>query len=226
MPLEFHSFGKWLAMIALTAAFAVPASADSTVYSNGPINGQVNANDITDDQIANSFTLSGTTTLTKVDFGAWNVLGDTTTSVGWAIVASNPFPTSTSPPISLATAAVTNTFQFSNSQGADVYLDSFTLSGGLTLTAGTYYLVLGDAVASTSGDVVAWDINGGPSSVFQSEFGPLTIADCVPESTLTSCSDSFTILGTPTSAVPEPSILVFLGSGLICLVGLRRRMTN
>jgi hypothetical protein len=217
MRLRLRSCVQWLAIAMLLAVFALPASAGQ-VYTNGPINGNMTGWEInTGYVVADSFTLSGSNTLTSVDFGAWNSVGDTITSIQWAITTGTPF-TGSSVTLFSGTASVSDLLTLApNSFGFNIFSDSFGLPS-LSLGAGTYYLELQGAVVP-NGDPAYWDSNDGPSTAYQNFDGLLTgFPNCN-----TSCSESFTIYGSPSSATPEPGTLTLLGSGLISLVGLRRR---
>ena len=82
-----------LAALPLTLAldFEQSALADSTLYSNGLVDGtetftQIDNNVATSD----SFTLAGASTLDTVTFGAWVSSGNTLSTVQWAI-GTTPF---------------------------------------------------------------------------------------------------------------------------------------
>lgn len=103
-------------------------------------------------------------------------------------------------------------------------MDSATFSvPSVHLGAGTYYLLLRNATASPSGYMVFWDVNNGPSQVWESSLGFLNSTSCAAEfSGGTTCSDAFEILGTTGSGTPEPAGLALAGSGLLLLCGLLR----
>src|SRR5262249_48302359 len=108
--------GGRLTKIAIAAAFGMglSASADATVlYTNGPIDGINDAWTINlGFQVADSFSLASPSTLTSVDLGIWNLSGDTTTQLDWAILSDRP----DLGPIVYAsgTASVSGVFQFTN----------------------------------------------------------------------------------------------------------------
>jgi hypothetical protein len=96
----------------------------------------------------------------------------------------------------------------------------------LSLSAGTYYLTLGNAVAGGPGDAY-WDINNGPSVAYATGCG----GTCGPysrqnvEGTGTN-SNTFQILTgvDSTSSAPEPASVALFGSGIAMLgFGVRRK---
>jgi opacity protein-like surface antigen len=210
---------KLTASAVVTAAaiflLATPAAQAQVLYDNGPINGNVDAWTVNFGfQVADSFTLGGASTLTGLNFGVWNVPGDTTSQIDWSIVTS---PTGGST-LASGTASVTSVLQFTNQYGYNIALDTIALNN-LALAAGTYWIELQNASAG-NGDPIYWDINGGPSQIWESGLGynpdPSQYAPG-----LNNASTAFQILGT--SDVPEPASLAILAAGLLGLTSFRRR---
>lgn len=198
---------KFLTIAGVAAAVLASASAASAanvVYDNGPLNGTIDAFTINFGfQVSDSFTLTSAATVTGVNFGVWSSSGDEITSVDWGIATEPATYTDT------ATATVTSGPTTVNGDGYNVGIDSFSLPN-VPLAAGTYYLVLQNAVVG-SGDPIYWDENNGPSTASEDELGNLANYD-VPGTT---GSESFQILGL--SGVPEPGAwaLMLVGFGVM-----------
>jgi len=199
-----------LPVIAASLVFGAShkAWADYTLYGNGPIDGntaawQINAGNA----VGDSFTLTSNSTITGVNFWAWNAPGETVTQIDWSI-SSAPLDTTG---YANGTSSVNSTYNFTNGYGYDINQDSFSI-GSVNLLAGTYYLNLQNAVA-TNGDPAYWDQNNGPSTASD------TLDGVVP-------SESFQVQGTVDSlAAPEPNGLVMMvvGSLIMGIYLLRRR---
>ena len=217
------------AIALLLATFAVPAPADSTLYTNGPFNGTIGSWAINSGfAVADSFTLSGNSTLTSVDFGVWRFPGDNTTTLDWAITTGTPFTVSSTTLFS-GTAAFSLGMDLGTFKGFDLNLATISL-GGVSLGAGTYYLTLQNAFGPNGGGSLFWDQNNGPSTAYdrdQDGNGFLLSGSGCTTSPGSTCSETFTINGTSTS-IPEPGALVLLGTGLAGLLGMwgRRRQAG
>ena len=194
---------------------SAPASAD-LLYDNGPINGHSAYGINFGFEVSNSFNLSSASNLTQAQIGLWTQFrGDVPISVDWSIGTDKFLSDKGS-----GTANLTNTL-INNYYGYGVFESTFPLSG--TLAAGTYWLTLRNAVSISSvvnmGEPLYWDSSNGPSQAYQNN-GVLVRSlenDLFPGSN----SESFQIHGT---AVPEPGTMLLLGSGLIGLLGIRRKI--
>jgi hypothetical protein len=210
------SFSRtFAALLCATAALAsaTHASAD-TLYTNGAVNGTSNALSINNfDTVRDTFTLTGDSTITEVDFGAWTSHGNTLETVGWEIVD----PTVTTV-YAGGNANVSATVLFTNSFNFDVDQASFDISP-LNLGPGTYVLGLYD-IGTATGGATYWDENGGPSSA---ETAPSPLAAGSPVSS----SESFQIVGTSQAVTPEPSPVagLILGGLLAGLLVWRRKVS-
>jgi hypothetical protein len=207
---------RFLTLLIAVSAIGVAAKAD-TLYSDGPIDGTYSSWTINFGfQVEDSFTLSSASTLTGATFGNWLIGGDTASSVDWAIVGSEGSQTPVCGGCS-GTASLTAGATFLNSFGYDVVDQGFSL-GSLNLGAGTYWLELQNLVTN-NGDPGFWDMNGGPSSIWENTLGDQSGANCTSGAGPGTCSDSFTIMGTTTTgATPEPGSLALLFSG-VTLIG-------
>jgi len=201
-----------LAILFLT--LALPARS-GTIYENGPINGEVDAWVINNGNfVSDTFTVSGgSSTVTGLSFGAWLYPGDTLTSAEVSITSG----------IDGGTVYFDETVAFSasgcapNQYGFNVCTETGSVNG-LTLPNGTYWLNLQNA-SVPDGDLVGWDENAGigchspgcPSQGWDSNEGPIP-------------SESFSILGSASSTIPEPGSIVLFGSGiLVGMAGILRR---
>jgi hypothetical protein len=181
----------------------VPALAD--LYSNGPINGTSSAFTINSGfAISDSFVLSSASTVTGVDFGAWTFPGDSVTSVQW-LIGTTPFANTYS-----GVAPATDTFFGTADAFYTVDSDSFS-TGSISLGAGTYYLTLQSATTVDS-DPALWDINYGPSAVYENYEG-----NVAPD------SNSFDILETTGTVTPEPGYWALLSVAIVGLIWVKRR---
>jgi hypothetical protein len=193
------------AALALSVAAMCQPAAASVLYDNGPIDGTVNALFVDNGQaIGDTFTLSSAATVTGVTFGAWTASGQAITGIDWGItnaygvVAYN------------ATAAVTDgPVLFTNGYGYDISTDSFS-AGGLSLSAGSYYLWLQNA---TGTNAAAWDVNNGPSASYFAEGGTFYGSTGYG-------SEAFQILGG--AGVPEPATWTMMLLGVGCIGGAQR----
>lgn len=159
-------------------------------------------------RVADSFTLSSTSTVTGVTFESW-INGPTSDflSVNWSIV-----PTAPDWVVTGTTATVTSVFSASISPYNFNY-SSFS-TGAIVLAAGTYYLQLDNAVA-TSPYSVLWGTNYGPSTAYL--YGL---------STPSYPSEYFQILGDAGAATPLPSTWLMMISGFVGLGFLAYRGTK
>jgi hypothetical protein len=195
---------------------ALPATAQ-VIYSDGPINGNVDAWTINFGFIqSDSFNVTSNLAypMTGASFGMWLYPGDTLTSAEMSITSNENSGTSYFDQIVIFTQGACTVNQY----GYNVCQENTAFNGPL-LNAGTYWLNLQNAVVS-SGDPVYWDENSGPSQASNNSVGTMP-------------GEAFTLLGsgsttttstsTTTTSVPEPSSLMLLGSGVLGLGALVRR---
>jgi hypothetical protein len=225
--MRIHSRAFQLTSLLIATLALTSTSRADALYNDGAPNGTYAAWNISQSpQVEDSFTLSSASTLTGVTFGNWVSVGDTASTVDWAIVGSEGSQTPVCATCSgTASLSPDGTFTLTNDPGFYGVNQLFSLPD-LSLSAGTYWLELQNEVVS-NGDLGFWDLNGGPSMIWESLLGDQSGANCAfGNNGPGSCSDSFTIIGTAAvSSAPEPGSLALLGSGLTLLapVLLRRR---
>jgi PEP-CTERM motif len=210
-----------LTLLCLTLAM-LPASAQ-VLYDDGPINGTTDAWTINFGYItSDSFTLFNNSKVGGFNFGAWELPGDTLTSVDWSIT-SQPFSGNVFGSGTAGGSNLTDQFISTNQYGYDI--DKITVTGlNVNLASGsTYWLNLQNAVVP-SGDPVYWDENSGIGCTGDNGMG-----EGCPSQAASSCfecdnipSESFDINGT-SGQTPEPSSIVLFGSGILGLAGILRR---
>ena len=207
MKLRFTSI-----VVLLGALLAAPAFASTVVYTNGPINGNVEAysfSGLYGWQTADSFVVSSAATVSSFDAGAWVSPGDTPTSVGWEILTGGPdFLGGTV--VASGSATPSNVYWGQGFGYYDIYTS--TVSGlNVSLGAGTYWLELLNGYTALNSNIF-WDVNNGSSQAYQSGTGAVA-------------SEAFTIYSGGTST-PEPGTLIMFGSGILGLAGVLRRKIN
>jgi uncharacterized repeat protein (TIGR03803 family) len=142
---------------------------DGVIYSNGPVNGTVDAWTINFGYVvSDSFPVAAGQAVGGFDFYVWAYPGDTPLTVDWSITSE---PLGGGTVYGSGTASVTSTFISSNQYGYDI--DLATVTGlNVSLGAGTYFLNLQKAVTSF-GDPLFWDENSGPSQAYTNSVGSI-----------------------------------------------------
>jgi len=196
-----------IALIAVLALAVIPAAAQ-TLYSNGPVNGTTDGWTINFGfVVSDTFTVgSGGGTVTGVDFYAWTFPGDVLENAEVAITSSEFGGTTYSDQVVNFSQSACSANQY----GYNVCLESSSGMTPVSLSGGTYWLNLENAVVN-DGDPIFWDENSGASTASENSVGTIP-------------SEAFTVNGTPnTGTTPEPSSILLLGSGALGLAGILRR---
>jgi len=221
-----------IVLLAVSAALAVvPAMAQSTIYSNGPTNGNTDAWTINFGfVVSDTFNVTSyDTQITGASFAMWlepagspapcahcTYGGDTLESAELSITSGENSGTT----YFNSTVNFTQSGCVVNNYGYDLCQESTSFNGP-TLNDGTYWLNLQNA-ETREGNPVYWDENSGPSHASENSVGTIP-------------SESFTLLGQAhtcgagadceaSQTVPEPSSIILLGSGMLGLAGVLRRM--
>jgi len=202
-------------LIVLTLLLAaVPAMAQSTLYSNGPLDDDTDAWTINSGfVVSDTFTLTSNANVNGFMFNAWVFPGDVVESVEVSLTSSEFGGTDYFDQVVNFTQSNCSV----NAYGFNVCLESGSFSGP-NLAAGTYWLNLDNAIVNT-GDPVYWDENSGegchspgcPSLASENSVGTIP-------------SESFTVLGNSgSSSIPEPATILLFGSGVVGLAKAVRR---
>jgi hypothetical protein len=179
-----------LLLAAAALLLAGEAKAD-LVYDNGPINGTIDAYNVTTFAVSDSFVLSSGTTLAEAQIGLWEQ--GTATTVDWSI-GTGAFGSD----LGSGTSALDNTATGQLSGDSfPVFESTFSLTA--TLGPGTYWLTLNNALLGPA----YWDENNGPSTAYVISTGNQI------------GSESFQLYSAPS---PEPSSLILCGLGAIGLL--------
>jgi hypothetical protein len=206
---------RLLRQVVLVSLLSVPAWS-TTLYSNGAVNGATGGLDIDQPdgrEVTDSFVISATSTVTQVsNLGLWtnSASGDSPLELSW-VISTLPDGGGTVQG-SASGEAFSSIVTFGTSGAFTVFSVSFAIPS-VTLTPGTYYLELFNALSNRNG-FVGWDENSGTSTADSNTYPTLGTP-------ITEASESFEIDGT--SAVPEPASVATLGAGLGFLAWMSRR---
>ena len=190
------------------AMLTLPAIAQATTYSNGPINGTTDAWTINNGfAVSDTFTVSSQNSIDGLVFGAWVFPGDVLRSVEVSIASAEFGGTIyTDQVVSFSQSGCSG-----NHYGFNVCTEAGTFGTVVNLAAGSYWLKLSNAVVNT-GDPIYWDENSGPSRAMDS---PRTTAiGTIPSEAFTILGEQFTCGDGPGCAqlqsqtVPEPAGLM------------------
>ena len=212
---------------------ALTASAGTTFYNDGAIDGNDNGFFITGpnfpniagsfQDISNGFVSGASGTANSLEFGEWIASGITPSSISYEL-GTSAFGTDLGT-ATVALNASNSQFLFSNSFGYDIYHVTIGINPA-TLTAGnTYWVTLSNATDAGNSGTEAWDLPNGGSG------GPATCNFRQSGTNFGDCGlggEAFTLSGnTTTTTTPEPSSIMLFGSSILGLAGvLRRKLTR
>jgi hypothetical protein len=188
---------------------AVPALADTVLYTSGVYNGTANAYniDVTKYAVSDPFTVPGASDIESLSIVYWDhSVTDVLATVDMAI-SSSALPVTGFQTLT----ATDNIFLGTNGYGYSVYQADFTFTS--IDWSGAGWLTLENACTiggcNDGNGTVLWDVNG---VTVNSEYNYSGVTNIKGE--------TFALDG---SIVPEPSSLLLLGSGLLGLAGALRR---
>lgn len=194
-----------LSLLAAACLCMSSMASASTVYDNGPDDGQQAYTINFGFAVTNSFVLASGTTVNSATFSNWLFPGETASSVDWLITTA-AFGGTT---IASGTASISQVFQGSNGFDYDVYSDTISL-GGVALAGGTTYWLELENLNVSFGDAGYWGESGGASQAFDAD-------GAIP-------SESFSLDGgNAPPPIPEPSSILLFGTGLLGAAGAARR---
>ena len=212
---------------------ALTASAGTTFFNDGGIDGNDNAFFVTGpnyinigqsyQDISNGFVSAASGTPNTLEWGEWSAGAPTSFSYE---IGTTAFGTELGSG-TVAQNAGNSTFLFNNAYGYGVYDVKVGITS-LAMTAGnTYWLSISNATDANNDGTQAWDIpnggSGGPATCNFRQSGT-NFGDCGlggESFTLgTTCGAGGLDCGPPT---PEPSSIMLFGSGILGLTGILRR---
>jgi len=200
-------------VVPLICALSAVSAAD-IVYTNGP-DGHIGGNFLTSPGAGSQeFTLATDSTLTSLTISTWTMGGGPST-LDWNISTG---PTGTGE-LDSGSSAVTNTFN-STSGNYSIYNSEASLPA-VPLSAGTYWLTL-SSNGSSNGEYVYWGVNN-PFSPANASYTCNDNCSAGGNGWINTSSQYDNVLeldgtiGSPT-AVPEPSLVLLLGSVLLGLL--------
>ena len=210
---------------------ALTGFAQTTIFSEGPIDGYDNAMLITGPDnlnfqgtvldTSNGFVAIRYGTPTQLEFGEWIATGFTPSSIDYEL-GSTAFGTNLGSG-TVAQNSGNSHFLFTNTFGWDVYDVTIPVTSAMMWPGNEYWLSLSNASDSQGNNSTeAWDIpNGGLG-------GPATCNIRQSGTNFGDCGlggESFT-LSYFYEYTPEPSSILLFGSGILGLAGILRRKLN
>lgn len=202
-----------VAMAVFAAASVAPASATVLFDNVATVQGSTNMSRAS---VASEFTLDAPVTISEIRFISVSRFGGVLTEVQWALYDGNPFFGGTR----LGGATDTPTgFFLAPGPASQRYVNILSVSPGVSLNAGTYWLEIGNGVMSDATRAIL-ELGSNPAESWANDdfFGPQLTAD----NGSGGGSINFQLIG---SVVPEPAswAMMIAGFGLVGLTARRRR---
>jgi hypothetical protein len=190
-----------LSLLTICLLAAVPALADTLLYTSGPYNGTVSDYNIkTPFAVSDQFTVPGASAIDSLSIVYWDHSSTVFLSTVDMAISSSALPGSGFETLTPTSQTIVGT----SINGFYLVEADFTFTS--IDWSGAGWLTLDNATIGTGGSV-GWDVNGTSLTAESSSLGNID-------------GETFSLDG---ELVPEPSSLLLLGSGLLGMAGMLRR---